>query len=302
MQGRIETRALREAERLTQVFSGLAVVPNLTRAELEGPLSPAAQAELDAALAHVEHRRAFRLLHVNLFAADGTTVYSDVGARVGDVVDGDDFKRARAGALVSEIERETGDRGRAGRHVARGLRAAAAAGQRRGGRRDRVLRRLRPDRGRDPRRHAHALPAARGRLRRCSGSRSSRSCGRLGPPAPPGAARHADGAAEPREPAPARRPIDERRARVRRARRAAADRPRPLQGGQRHARARSRRHTAARRGRSPPRPRCAAATRSRGSAATSSPCCCPTCPTAARPPSWPRACSQRWSGRSSCAE
>jgi diguanylate cyclase (GGDEF)-like protein len=107
---RIETRALREAERLTQVFNGLAVVPSLTRADLDGPLTPAKQAELDAALAHVGDAHV-RLLHAHLFAADGTTIYSDVRSRIGDVVDGDGFKRARAGALVSQVERETGDRG-----------------------------------------------------------------------------------------------------------------------------------------------------------------------------------------------
>ena len=128
---RIETRALREAERLTQIFNSLAVVPeHHARGPGRTALPAAERAELDAALAHVEDAR-FRLLHAHLFAADGTTVYSDVSARIGDVVDGADFERARAGKLVSDVERETGDRRRAGRDVARGLRAAAAAGRRR---------------------------------------------------------------------------------------------------------------------------------------------------------------------------
>jgi diguanylate cyclase (GGDEF)-like protein len=110
LHGRIEARALREAERLTQVFSSLAIVPNVTRADLEDPLTPAEQAELDGALAHIEEAR-FHLLHAHLFAADGTTIYSDVRSRIGDVVDGDGFKRARAGKLVSDVERETGDDG-----------------------------------------------------------------------------------------------------------------------------------------------------------------------------------------------
>src|SRR5215216_6631225 len=38
--------------------------------------------------------------------------------RIGDVVDGEDFKRARGGELVSDVERETGDRGE---HVATSL-------------------------------------------------------------------------------------------------------------------------------------------------------------------------------------
>jgi diguanylate cyclase (GGDEF)-like protein len=114
---RIEARALREAERLTQVFSSLAVAPNLTSADLDEPLTPVEQAKLDQALAHVEHAR-FQLLHAHLFAADGTTVYSDVRSRIGDVVDGEGFQRARAGELESEIERETGDDGE---HVATSL-------------------------------------------------------------------------------------------------------------------------------------------------------------------------------------
>jgi diguanylate cyclase (GGDEF)-like protein len=107
---RIDTRALREAERLTQVFGSLAVAQNVTRADLEAPLTAAKRAQLDSALAQVEDAR-FRLLHAHVFAADGTTVYSDVAERIGDVVDGDGFKRARRGELVSEIERETGDDG-----------------------------------------------------------------------------------------------------------------------------------------------------------------------------------------------
>ena len=110
LHGRIETRALREAERLTEVFGSLAVVPNITPADLERPLSPAKKAQLEAALGRVEDAR-IHLLHAHLFAADGTTVYSDVSERIGDVVDGEDFKRARAGAVVSDVERGTGDDG-----------------------------------------------------------------------------------------------------------------------------------------------------------------------------------------------
>jgi diguanylate cyclase (GGDEF)-like protein len=117
LHGRIETRALREAERLTQVLNSLAVVPNLTRADIRGPLTPDKNARLDAALAQVEDAR-FRLLHAHVFAADGTTIYSDVRSRIGEVVDGEGFRRARTGRLVSEVERETGDHGE---HVATSL-------------------------------------------------------------------------------------------------------------------------------------------------------------------------------------
>jgi diguanylate cyclase (GGDEF)-like protein len=110
LQERIETRALRDSERLTTIFNNLAVVPNLSRSDLDAPLTPQQQARLDAALARLADART-RLLHAHLFAADGLTVYSDVRDRIGDVADGDEFQRARAGELVSEVERETGDDG-----------------------------------------------------------------------------------------------------------------------------------------------------------------------------------------------
>jgi diguanylate cyclase (GGDEF)-like protein len=110
LQSRIETRALRDSERLTQVFNNLAVAQNLSYSDLDEPLGRAQQARLDAALGRLEDARG-RLLHAHLFAADGLTVYSDVRSRIGAVVDGDDFKRARTGQLVSEVERETGDDG-----------------------------------------------------------------------------------------------------------------------------------------------------------------------------------------------
>jgi diguanylate cyclase (GGDEF)-like protein len=110
LQARIEARALREAEQLTRVSNRLAVASRLTSRDLEGPLEPQQQLALDAALAGIEDERV-RLFHAHVFAADGTTVYSDVRSRIGEVNDGEDFKRARDGALVSEIERETGDDG-----------------------------------------------------------------------------------------------------------------------------------------------------------------------------------------------
>jgi diguanylate cyclase (GGDEF)-like protein len=110
LQSRIETRALRDSERLTRVFNSLAVVPNVSHSDLDEPLDHAQRARLDAALGRLADARG-RLLHAHLFAADGLTVYSDVRSRIGDVVDGDGFKRARAGALVSEVEREHGDDG-----------------------------------------------------------------------------------------------------------------------------------------------------------------------------------------------
>src|SRR4051794_37408117 len=109
LQARIEARALREAEQFTRVFSRLAVAPNLSSADLEAPLGADEIRTLDAALGGVEDA-GVDLLHAHVFAADGTTVYSDDRARIGKVAKGDEIERALAGALVSEIER-VGDDG-----------------------------------------------------------------------------------------------------------------------------------------------------------------------------------------------
>ena len=106
----------------------------------------------------------------------------------------------------------------------------------------------------------------------------------LAAPDAAGQAGRADRAPEPRR-ASRRRPARAAgRAALGHAQRAAADRPRPLQGGQRHARPRPRRRAAARGRASGCARHCARATRSRGSAATSSRSCCATCRTAARSP------------------
>ena len=95
-------------------------------------------------------------------------------------------------------------------------------------------------------------------------------------PRAPGAARRADRPAEPRRSSTTgidagAAPVAARAG----ARRRAADRPRPLQGGQRHARPPQRRPAARRNRRPAAARRCARATRSRASAATSSACSCP---------------------------
>ena len=112
MQSSIESRALRDSERLTQVFNSLAVAPNLTHSHVDAPLSQARQARLDAALARFTDAGS-RLLHAHLFAVDGTTIYSDVRSRIGDVTESHGFRQARAGKLVSEVERERDDAGEA---------------------------------------------------------------------------------------------------------------------------------------------------------------------------------------------
>jgi diguanylate cyclase (GGDEF)-like protein len=112
MQSSIESRALRDSERLTQVFNSLAVAPNLTHSHVDVPLSRARQARLDAALARFTDAGS-RLLHAHLFAVDGTTIYSDVRSRIGDVTESHGFRQARAGKLVSEVERERDDAGEA---------------------------------------------------------------------------------------------------------------------------------------------------------------------------------------------
>ena len=92
------------------MFNSLAVEPNVTPAELSRVLPVERRAALDRALAGIEDA-GIDLLHAHLFAADGTTVYSDVPDRIGEVEAGDGLERARAGELVSEVERETGDDG-----------------------------------------------------------------------------------------------------------------------------------------------------------------------------------------------
>jgi diguanylate cyclase (GGDEF)-like protein len=110
LQDRIEARALTKAEELTEVFNRVVVAPNVSRADLAEPLAPEKILVLDRALAGILDAD-IRLLHAHLFGANGTTVYSDVRTRIGDVNDGDDFKRARSGELVANVERETGDGG-----------------------------------------------------------------------------------------------------------------------------------------------------------------------------------------------
>jgi diguanylate cyclase (GGDEF)-like protein len=110
LHARIEARALTKAEELTEVFNRVVVAPNLSRADLAEPLEPEKILVLDRALAGIVDAD-IRLLHAHLFGANGTTVYSDVRTRIGDVNDGDDFKRARSGELVANVERETGDHG-----------------------------------------------------------------------------------------------------------------------------------------------------------------------------------------------
>ena len=112
LQGRIEDRALRGAEQLARTYTALAVVPNVTRADLAAPLAPAQAQALDTALGRIEGA-GIGVRHAHVFGPDGLTVHSDDPARVGEVERGDDIRRALGGALVSDVERETGDHGEA---------------------------------------------------------------------------------------------------------------------------------------------------------------------------------------------
>ena len=114
------------------------------------------------------------------------------------------------------------------------------------------------------------------------------------------ARRHARRADRPGQPAAAARPGRPSSSRSRHADgrdRAAADRPQPLQGGQRHARARRRRPGADRRSPSGCAPRAGPGTWWPGSAGTSSRCCCAACRPRRSPPTGPRRCWPRCTSR-----
>jgi diguanylate cyclase (GGDEF)-like protein len=110
LHNRIEARELTGAEQLTRVIGQLTVAPRLTRDELAAPLTPERAAELDRALAAVPVDAA-RLEHVNLFGPDGRIVYSDRRELIGTGGTSDDFRAARAGRVVSDVERGGDDRG-----------------------------------------------------------------------------------------------------------------------------------------------------------------------------------------------
>jgi diguanylate cyclase (GGDEF)-like protein len=105
LHARLETRALRNAEQLTGVIGQLTVAPRLTRAELARPLTPTKIAELDRALADTD------VLHVKLFAPDGRLAYADRHEMIGELQRTDELRRALAGTIVSDVEREVDDRG-----------------------------------------------------------------------------------------------------------------------------------------------------------------------------------------------
>ena len=198
----------------------------------------------------------------------------------------------RAGRVAS-WRRPRGARGR-GRRARRGRR-------RRARRQGPVLRGLRPDPRRrlrelhvlraDRPRHrvGHPLPAHRAHrwpAAPVGRSVSHRRAG-LAPPAPPGHARHAHRAVQPRGAPRARRQgAGERRPR-RLPRGPHAHRPRPLQGGQRHARPRAAATACSSTSPSACASCCAATTSWPASAATSSPSCSPTCPPRRRRSRWP---------------
>ena len=246
-----DARAARRRAADAACSSSLAVAPELTRAELERPaLAAKHRASSTRALAARRRDGSPPRCTSTSSLADGTHGLLRRARRgSATLAGGDDFKRALArhdsSPRSSARSATAASRSRRSLEVYVPLRLR---GRRAGGRRDRALpglrARPRPPSTTTPARSTCCSSAASAR----SGSRSSRSCGapraRLRHQAH---ARHAHRAAEPREPVRARRPRDRQRTRVRRARRAAADRPRPLQGGQRHARARSRRHAAARR-------------------------------------------------------
>ena len=208
----------------------------------------------------------------------------------------DDIAEALGGEHLSDVTRGTDDTGQR-RRGPRELRPAAARGLAAHQRRAGAVPALRAGPRGDRQRHAHARAAARGRAADPLGGAVPDRAARLPAPAPHGAARRPDRAGQPRPPAGARAASGWPRHPRGRDRRAAADRPRPLPGGQRHARPRP--------GRRPAAPRRASASRdalrrrttcSPASAPTCSPCCARACRTARPPRRSPGACTTR-SGR-----
>ena len=267
LQGRIEHRALRGAEQLARTYAGLAVVPNVTGADLGAPLPPAAARGAGRRARRDRGRRDRRPPRERLRGrrADGLLRRPRADRR------GRARRRlpaARSAASWCPTSSASGRRG-ASLEVYVPLRLPGGP---RGRRRDRALPRLRPDGRRGPRADdARALPAARAAGWGCSTCCSS--CSSTGS--------HAGCATRPsttRSPACRTGPrcTSASGARARSVRLcggldgAAADRPRPVQGGQRHARATTTATGCCATSPSGCAARCGAGTRSPGSAATSS--------------------------------
>ena len=230
---------------------GSASSPSCRLTDLERGLAPERLRDLDSAVR--EDLSTGNLAGLRVWNRDGRVVYADEGTLVGQQLEPSEGLRT---ALERDHEQPQGG-GRGGRggdgrgrrssdlhgRAARGLRAAHLPGRDGARRRLRDLPSLRARGGHHQRRHAQPLPRAAGRAAAPLPRALPRGGRRLQAAAParrreqaPGAARRAHRAAQPdalprphRAGAPAVAPRAG-------ARRRAADRPRPLQGGQRHAR------------------------------------------------------------------
>ena len=189
---------------------------------------------------------------VKIFNSRGDLVYSDDRKLIGrNDIASDNLREALGGGFVSEIEQGIDDNGR-GRQVLEVYTPLSARLRRRRRRRARDLPLLRRRGGRDRPREAHALPVPRHRPRAALRGAVPDRRPRVAAAAPPRPARRPHRPAEPHALPRARRARDQGHAPGAHGR-GAARRPRPLQGGQRHARARPRRRAAQGRRRAPQR-------------------------------------------------
>jgi diguanylate cyclase (GGDEF)-like protein len=76
MHGRIQHRALRDAERTVAAVARVGVYPQLRPGDLDGPMSGARRRELDVVLGEATRQDA-GLVHARLYTGDGTAVWSD---------------------------------------------------------------------------------------------------------------------------------------------------------------------------------------------------------------------------------
>ena len=104
----VEERARQDAVTTATAITDIGIAPNLEPSDFTEPLNTDEQAALRSALGPVlggHGSGAYdRLLRVNIFAADGTVLYSDEASLIGRRFGTDPLRRAGAGQIVSKID------------------------------------------------------------------------------------------------------------------------------------------------------------------------------------------------------